>query len=131
MLCCGVSAGINNMGIITTPSDYYRNTPAAKPSVARPIAEKELLANVRKLASLCGWLVYHTHDSRRSEGGFPDLVMVRMSQCLFVELKSERGKLSDEQQQWIDWLSDSNPQGRVLVWRPSDWLSGEIEQRLR
>lgn len=46
--------------------------------------------------------------------GFPDLVLARNGEVLFVELKSEKGKLSPEQR---DWLAHTN--GRL--WRPADW----------
>ena len=47
------------------------------------------------LARTLGWRVYHTYDSRRSQPGFPDLVLVR-ERILFLELKSETGKLSHD-----------------------------------
>jgi hypothetical protein len=39
--------------------------------------EKQFMAQVIQLARLRKWLVYHTHDARRSVAGFPDLVLVR------------------------------------------------------
>ena len=39
--------------------------------------EAELQRNVLSLAAMTGWLAYHTYDSRRSQAGFPDLVLVR------------------------------------------------------
>src|SRR5688572_19177552 len=39
--------------------------------------ERAFQAQVVKYARLMGWTAYHTHDSRRSQAGFPDLVLVR------------------------------------------------------
>jgi len=84
------------------------------------ITEKEFLAQVVELARLCGWLVYHPWLSVRSAAGFPDLVCVRLSRVLFVELKSERGTVTLAQQEWIDALSLTG-KAEVWIWRPSDW----------
>lgn len=54
------------------------------------MTERQFQPQVVQLARLCGWLIYHTFDSRRSAAGFPDLCMVRGDRCLFVELKSDR-----------------------------------------
>ncbi len=93
----------------------------------RAISEKEFLQQVIDLAHLTGWLCYHTHDSRRSCKGFPDLILVRGTQLLAAELKSEKGRLSPAQQQWLDALSAAGVE--VAVWRPSD-LDGAIVARL-
>lgn len=81
--------------------------------------EKSFQADVLEAARLLGWRAYHTHDSRHSESGFPDLVLVRRPRVIFAELKSERGAVSDDQQAWIDDLKASRQE--VYVWRPSDW----------
>lgn len=81
--------------------------------------EKEFQSNVTEL---CKWRRlnwYHTHDSRRSPSGFPDLVIVGPGGCIFAELKSEKGKVTPTQQTWIDSLNNAGQ--RAEVWRPSDW----------
>ena len=65
------------------------------------ITESQMLAAVRQAAKLGGWLCYHTHDSRRSEPGFPDLVLVRPPVILFLELKGPKGRATPEQRHWI------------------------------
>jgi DNA primase len=82
----------------------------------------------KKLARLSGWLTYHTHDSRRSTAGFPDLVLVRPPAVLFAELKSESGALRPEQEAWLRKLARCEGVG-ARVWRPSDWPG--IERTLR
>ena len=95
---------------------------------------KEFMPAVVELATRLRWLVYHTYDSRRSAKGFPDLVMVRDGRLLFVELKSEKGRLTPEQREWMDVLGDvwaNNRTVETYVWRPADWHKGWIEERLR
>lgn len=94
-------------------------------------SEASFLQQLRKYADLKGWRVYHTHDSRRSDEGFPDLVMVRGQRLVFAELKSATGRLRPEQQEWIVALQRAqHPVDRmghdepgVYVWRPTDWDS--------
>lgn len=93
-------------------------------------SEKALMTTVCTTAQLKGWLVYHTYDSRRSSPGFPDLCMVRGPRCIFAEIKAQRGKVTAEQQRWLDALRALSPTPplttdqptpvEVYVWRPSD-----------
>ena len=53
------------------------------------ISEKEFLAQVRQLARMFGWKTYHTHNSAFSEGGFPDLVLVRGDRILFCRIEGK------------------------------------------
>jgi hypothetical protein len=90
--------------------------------------ERELQNNVIELATWLGWLCYHTHDSRRSQPGFPDLVMVKGQRTLFVELKSATGKVTPDQMRWIHALSNAGQS--VRLWRPVDWQTGVIRMEL-
>lgn len=90
-------------------------------------SEKQFQAAVVEYAELNGWLVYHTYNSRRSNPGFPDLAMVRGLRLVFAELKSEKGRESKAQAQWLDALSRVTSE--VWLWRPSHWP--EIERVLR
>lgn len=93
--------------------------------------EKQFEAAVVEYARLCGWRVWHPFDSRRSEAGWPDLAMVRDGVLVFAELKTERGRLSRAQADWLEELSRVAAcvaNVRVRVWRPSDW--SEIEREL-
>ena len=86
--------------------------------IALEMTEKAFQAEIMAALKACGYMVYHTHDSRRSAAGFPDLMCVRPGECFFAELKSERGRVSVEQQEWIDALREA---GQVVhVWKPSD-----------
>ena len=82
--------------------------------------EAQFQARVVELARWCGWLHYHTHDSRRSAAGFPDLVLVHAQRgVLFRELKTETGIVTGAQQMWIHRLTLAG--ANAAVWRPRDW----------
>ena len=83
------------------------------------VNEKQLDAAVRELATLFGWLRYHTFDSRRSPRGFPDLVLVRPPRLIAAELKAENGRLTAKQAEWLDALGRC-PGIETYVWRPQD-----------
>ena len=83
------------------------------------MTEEEWLQQVRELARLKGWLNYHTRSSRRSDPGFPDLVLVRGDRLIFAELKREKGRLTESQRTWLEALQQTI--GEVFTWRPSDW----------
>jgi hypothetical protein len=72
-------------------------------TAALPMLEADLQSAVVKLARTLGGLVYHTHDSRRSAAGFPDLVIVfeRTGAILFAELKQDGKHPTPEQNQWL------------------------------
>lgn len=88
-----------------------------KPCVA--VSEASFQASVIQLAKMCGWLAYHTHNSRRSEPGFPDLVLVKPPRVVFAELKTAKGKPSPAQERWLAALAASPVES--YLWRPDDW----------
>lgn len=90
-----------------------------------PVSEKEFQAAVVNLARRNGWRCFHCHDSRKSEAGFPDLVLVR-DRVVWAELKAEAGRLSAAQLAWVEALRAAGTE--VHVWRPTDWP--EIERIL-
>lgn len=92
--------------------------------------EAALQAFVRRTARMCGWLVYHTAFSMKSDAGFPDLVLVK-DRIIFAELKRENlwpteGGLSQSavprwingQREWLQQLSRAG--GETYLWWPSD-----------
>lgn len=81
------------------------------------LSEKEFDAQVADLAKATGWHRYHTYRSTKSPAGFPDLVLVR-ERVVYIELKSESGKLSKAQAQWILWLLEAAAE--VVIARPHD-----------
>lgn len=74
---------------------------------------------------------YHYETPVQADGaGFPDLVMVHPFQgrTVYAELKSDAGRLSEPQKQWLEWLA-ADSHNEVYSWRPGDWP--EIESVLR
>lgn len=89
--------------------------------------ERDFQRSVTDLARVTHWLTYHTHDSRRSAAGFPDLTLVRGDRLVFAELKRAGQNPTEAQREWLEAL------GRVErveahLWRPGDWE--EIERVL-
>ena len=96
---------------------------------AKVMPEKDLLASVREMAVALGYLVYHTHDSRRSEGGWPDVAIAGHGRLLVRELKRQSGVVTPEQKVWLATLADAGVDAGV--WRPIDLLSGVILDELK
>ena len=97
------------------------------PNMPRP-TEKLFQAQVIQIARMNGWKVFHPASMRGHDGsyrtpltgdkGFPDLVLAHMTRgVIFVELKSETGRLSPEQKQWATALQKW---AAYYVWRPAD-----------
>ena len=93
------------------------------PHGALSISEPVLLSNILREATVRGYLHYHTHDSRKSDFGWPDLVLARVAQpmrLIFAELKAEDGELTVFQERWLNVLA-ANPEIEVYLWRPHHW----------
>ena len=92
------------------------------------VSEKEWQAKVEHTAKLFGWWCYHPLRSRGSEKGWPDLVMLRPPNALFVELKAEKTRVTPEQHLVLRLLEQCDVMETGL-WRPSDW--DLVERTLR
>lgn len=103
------------------------------------ITEREFQGQVVELAGICGWQVLHVRRSIGTRGGkagwqtttsisgWPDLFMWKPGRVLAVELKREKGRLTEEQADVIRSLIDAGVP--CEVWRPSDW--DRIKEALR
>jgi len=100
------------------------------------MTESELLANILDAASKLGWLAFHPRPARvtrrgvetwetaySGNKGYPDITLARNGDVVMAELKSETGKVTPEQQAWLDATGG-------YLWRPGNWLSNEIIERL-
>jgi hypothetical protein len=90
--------------------------------------ENALLARVRRVALDQGFHFYHTHNSRRSDKGYPDCTLVKPGRLLFAELKDRTSKPTHAQAIWLDLLRHSVPGVEVYLWRPQDF--GDIHDIL-
>ncbi len=90
--------------------------------------EEDFLQQVRAYARLMGFWTYHTRMSRRSDPGWPDLVLCRPPRLLFVELKREGKGATPQQAAWLERLG-AVPCVETALWTPADWP--EIEDVLR
>jgi len=89
------------------------------------ISESDFQLTVIEYARLMGWKVFHPYGCehyRKNTPGYPDLTMVRNGRLLFVELKTQKGNVTDKQTEWLDALRTVESELlQVYVWRPSDW----------
>jgi hypothetical protein len=92
-------------------------------SQATPMAEKDLQAHVELLLRSLGWMYYHTHDSRRSVSGFPDLVALRGRRMVVIELKSQGGKATPEQRQWLKAFAETGVDAYIVYGDAIDELA--------
>ncbi len=104
--------------------------------LAYEVSEANLQQTICELAVRLGWKFNHNPDSRRSNPGLPDLVLIHPDHPergpLFIECKTERGRVRKEQRVWIDTLKRAGV--RAFVVRPSQMdfvealLRGEQEE---
>jgi len=91
------------------------------------ITEKEFTGQIKELAATFGYSFYHTWHSIHSAPGFPDCVLAKPGRLIFCELKSETGKVSNKQQEWLDVLEAAGAE--TYLFRPSQFE--EMVQVLR
>ncbi len=65
------------------------------------------------VARTFGYRVYHTLRSKGSQPGFPDWTLAR-ERVVFLELKTEKGKVSDAQHEWLSALNSANVEAYVV-----------------
>ena len=92
--------------------------PAA--SLLPPESEKQFSDQFDSFARALGWLTYHTYDSRKSQAGFPDFVLVRGNRLLFAELKRVGGQPTQDQRRWLEALRGAQQVDSTL-WTPDHW----------
>ena len=94
----------------------------------RTLSESTFLGMLKQLASVNGFLFYHTFDARRSNKGWPDCALIKPGHPLILaELKTARGKLTVEQAHWLSLLQSATGL-ETYLWRPGDWPA--IQERL-
>jgi hypothetical protein len=94
--------------------------------------EYGFLCAVLRLAKLCGWRSLHVRPGRTlatgwrtplmgsGAVGWPDCLFVRGNRLVICELKTEGGRLTAAQRQWLSALRQV-PGVEVYEFRPRDW----------
>ena len=92
------------------------------------ISEADFSRLVEDLLNTFGWQWCHFRPAKTDKGwrtalsghqGFPDYIAVEGNRLLFIELKSEKGKVSKAQLEWLEALRKATLE--VYVWKPSDY----------
>ena len=100
------------------------------------VTEKQFSQQIEQLLDLFGWRWCHFRPARTAQGwrtaisgyeGFPDYIAVKGKRLLIAEIKSDKGKLSPEQEVWLDELAACGQE--VYLWRPAHFE--EIARILR
>lgn len=92
------------------------------------VSERQFQEQIVALARLNGWRVHWTWNSLHSPKGWPDLALCRLnptargttSELVFLECKTERGRLTEAQRDWL-FILGAVPGVVARVVRPSDW----------
>ncbi len=93
----------------------------------KPVLSEERWQDlVLEYAHLWGWWTHHHYDSRRSTPGWPDLVLLRPPELVIVELKSDTGATTPEQNRVLTMLEHAGVE--VHIWRPAD--ENTVRERL-
>jgi hypothetical protein len=92
------------------------------------VTEAQFQDTVVAMCKLLGIAWYHPFFSRRSAAGWPDLALCGKSGFLLRELKTEKGCLTRDQQEWGSMLRNAGQNWDV--WRPGDLASGRIQREL-
>ena len=102
------------------------NVTEYRQAIARDMNETTLQTKVEMAARELGWLFYHTHDSRRSQAGFPDCVFLHPTggRLIVRELKSMKGTASAEQKKWLAGFQAAGVDAGI--WRPIDYLNETV-----
>ena len=91
------------------------------------LSEKIFQGQVVKAMTERGWWHYHTHDARKSDPGFPDIIAghdEHPDRLLIAELKSEEGVVTLDQKQMLDRFARMSCRMKwpeVFLWRPHHW----------
>ena len=95
----------------------------------RKITEKIFQSQIRELSKILHVdKYYHPFLSKWSEKGYPDITIVKVPKLIFLELKTEKGKVTEAQQEWHDLLNQCTSIEAHIV-RPADF--NEIVEYLR
>ena len=107
-------------------------TPLLIESEWKDKTENVLQATIINIATKAGWEYYHTHNSKNSPEGWPDLVLARMDEegnnpeVIMAELKRIGQQPTPKQLWWLQVLQLAGIE--AYLWSPMDLPF--IEERL-
>ena len=106
------------------PSDFYEG-----PTVVETTSEAMLRKRVVELAHAAGWRVFSLPIAKQSRPvkdaiGYPDLTLARHRSVLWLELKTDKGRVSEVQSAWLDAL----PNAHIVT--PADLNNGRLVRLL-
>lgn len=106
---------------------------------APAMTEQQLLDAVLDLCQLLQLRVMHIRPAKLGDRwltavntagiGYPDLTIAGPGGIAYRELKTDTGRLTVEQDAWIDTLVRGGAD--IRVWRPRNWRAGDITRELR
>ncbi len=119
------------MTFVSRPPSSILVSATPSKQIATEVSEAIHQQHVVEIARYLGYKVFHSHDSRKSEAGFPDLPLLRDEHLVVIECKSRTGnvgtkrrrtKSGREMPSQLDWLQAFGAVKRVdvLVSRPDD-----------
>lgn len=105
------------------------DTPAYNPLL--PMLEGDWLVAVGEALDWLGWSWIHHRPGRTGSGwvtatqgnaaaGEPDILAIRVPRVLWLELKTDKGRVSPEQEDWLARLKDSGQEAH-LIRLPREW----------
>lgn len=102
---------------------------ALPPKMLKEVLEHDLSVAIVRYGEERGWRAYYQRKSAMrgadgvwrglSDKGWPDLVLVRAGRMVCAELKSEVGRVTPEQTEWLKILA-AVPGVTTALWRPRD-----------
>jgi hypothetical protein len=101
--------------------------PGSSP-VADAMSEAELEEGIRALCKDLGILRFHVKDSRGTNAGLPDDILIGPGGVLWRECKTQKGQLTNAQWAVANALNLAGQDWNT--WRPADLLSGQIAREL-
>lgn len=102
------------------------------------MTEKDLERAIAEMARFLGFMVFHARPAQSNKGwrtpvaydgkGFPDLLLVGNERVIFLEIKTDVGRVSPDQSRWSEQIIQSG--GEYFLLRPNDWTSGRVDSIL-
>jgi len=88
--------------------------------------QEMVVDTLKTISSIRRVIWYHTHDSRHSPAGYPDVIAIYpdTGRVVVAELKREKTQPTFEQIEWLNAFSATPAE--VYLWRPSHFYGGQI-----